>query len=250
VSEPVTNRAAGPAVWALVPLKNLARAKSSLAPALGPERRRALVLAMAADVLAALEQVAPIERVLLVSNEPEAGRLLGGRRPEVFYSADREGLNRELEQAAAYAASQGARRALMLHADLPWLDAETVRKFLSGCPGGVVCAAQDKSGTGTNAIIAPLPLQLPLVFGVQSLEKFRAEARARGLDLSVVNEPALAQDVDAPEDYARLQQSLRAGPVPGAATRSLLEADTARRAGQRGRNCMHGHRAADPERYP
>lgn len=225
-------------IWALVPLKNLARAKNRLAPAVDPAIRRALVLAMAEDVLAALGRVTSIERILLVSNEPEAGALLRDNRGnglfEVFYSADSEGLNRELEQAAAYAATRGAERALILHADLPWLCPAAVSDFIAACPAAEVLVAQDNVGTGTNAVLAPLPLPIPLVFGVESLPKFRAEAQARGVPLRAIDQAELAQDVDRPEDFARLDDALRTGTPPGPATRVLLESLQQRRAERSG----------------
>ncbi len=209
--------------WALVPLKNLAQAKSRLAPAVDASTRRAMVLAMAEDVLAVLNQAECVERVLLVSNEPEAGSLLGQRRLDVFYSSDGEGLNRELEQAAAYAAAQGADRVLILHADLPWLDRESLESLISKCPETSVCVAQDKLGTGTNAILAPLPLPVPLVFGVNSLAAFRAGASEQGRELRIVDEPRLAQDIDGPEDFQRLVDECAAGLAPGPATFDLLK---------------------------
>lgn len=217
---------AGQPTWALVPLKNLARAKSRLVPSVDPATRRMLMLAMAEDVLAVLGEVRSIDRILLVSNEPEAGSLLHAAQKgalEVFYSADHEGLNRELEQAAAYAAAHGASRVLILHADLPWLNATAVERFLEECPGGTACAAQDKLGTGTNALLAPLPLKVPLVFGVESLPKFRTAAQDAGIPLHIVSAPPLEQDVDRPEDFARLLDELAAGRKPGAATCELIE---------------------------
>lgn len=213
--------------WALVPLKSLAQAKKRLEPAIGPETRRALVLAMAADVLAALAGVDSIAQTLIVSNEPEAGSLLGDRHLDVFYSADTEGLNRELEQAAAYAASQGAERVLILHADLPWLHADRLSRFIEESPAGGVRAAQDKAGTGTNAILSPLPLPLPLVFGADSLAAFRAEAAAHAVELDIVADPGLSYDIDDPDDLARLigEGADTAGPDirPGPATRELAD---------------------------
>lgn len=229
-------------LWALVPLKNLAQAKSRLAPAVDPETRRALVLAMAEDVLATLDRVAVIERILLVSNEPEAGSLLrhDGRSiersgsPEVFYSSDQEGLNRELEQAAVYAATQGAERVLILHADLPWLHPATLERFIGRCPADAACVARDKIGTGTNALLAPLPLPLPLVFGVESLPKFRAEAAARNVELLVIDDTELAQDIDRPEDFQRLLTEQAAGIPPGPSTRRYLGQRSHRRAERTG----------------
>jgi len=209
-------------IWALVPLNNLAKAKSRLDPALTADDRRTLMLAMAEDVLAALGGVAGIERILLVSNEPEAGSLLRDRPLEVFYSADHEGLNRELEDAAAYALAQGADRVLILHADLPWLTAGVLRNFIDGCPANSICIAGCKLASGTNALLAPLPLPLSLVFGVNSLQGFRDAAAARSLDLRVIANERLSRDIDSPADLESLLAESGSRLQPGTATRKLL----------------------------
>ncbi|MEJ8569766.1 2-phospho-L-lactate guanylyltransferase [Elongatibacter sediminis] len=209
--------------WALVPLKNLAQAKARLAPRANAALRRALVLAMADDVLAALTGVDCIERVVLVSNEPEAGRLLHEQRLDVFYTSDHEGLNSELEEATAYAAAQGADRVLIIHADLPWLTAESLDAFVSQCPEETVCVARDKIGTGTNAVLSPLPLPVPLVFGQESLPAFQANGRKLGVDIQVTDDPALAEDIDHPDDFTKLVSEQEAGRSPGPATAQLLQ---------------------------
>ena len=209
--------------WALVPLHNPERAKTRLGPVLDPAFRRMLMLAMAEDVLSALTASKGIERILLVSNEPEAGSLLSAWPLEVFYSSDNEGLNRELEHAAAYAATRGAERVLIVHADLPWLRPDALDHFIAGCPSGAVCAAGCKLGSGTNALLVPLPLPLPLVFGKNSLQGFRDGAMTAGLELHVAEDPHLSLDIDSPEDFKRLFGAPNAGQLPGASTRRALE---------------------------
>jgi 2-phospho-L-lactate/phosphoenolpyruvate guanylyltransferase len=208
--------------WALVPLKRLDRAKRRLAPALPEEERGRLVLAMVADVLAALDGVPGIERILLVSSEPEAGSLLARGNFDVFYSAQSEGMNRELEQAAAYASSRGAQRVLIVHGDLPYLTAAAIRKFLAASPPDGMQAAACKWGTGTNILLTPVPLRVPLVFGRHSLRRFRQLAESAGLRLDVVQQPRLAGDIDDLADFERLCAPARGGPRPGSATRAFL----------------------------
>ena len=60
------------ALWAVVPVKGLAAAKGRLAPLLTAPERGALAAALLGDVLAALRDAAEIERVLVVSPDPEA----------------------------------------------------------------------------------------------------------------------------------------------------------------------------------
>jgi len=223
--------------WGLVPLNNLAQAKSRLEPVLGSDGRRALMLAMAEDVLSALCAVAGIERVLLVSSEPEAGTLLRDWPIEVFYCADHEGLNHELEQAVAYAASQGAERVLIVHADLPWLQPGTLQRFIANCPSGAICAASCKLGSGTNGLLLPLPLPLPLVFGANSLQRFRDAAAAAGLGLRVVEDQRLSLDIDSPADFDQLRAAQAGGLLPGAKTHRLLASMGHSAGGKVGETC-------------
>ena len=57
--------------WTIVvPVKALERAKSRLVPALTADGRRALVVAMAVDVLAACRETPGVARVRVVSADP------------------------------------------------------------------------------------------------------------------------------------------------------------------------------------
>lgn len=209
--------------WALVPLKRLDRAKRRLAPALTPESRADLVLAMFTDVLEALAGVRSIARILLVSNEPEAGSLFHPANVEVFYSAPSEGMNRELEQAAAYAWSQGAQQVLIVHGDLPYLTARAIGKFLTTAPPDGMRAAACKLGSGTNVLLLPLPLRIPLVFGRHSLQRFQRLAEGVGQHFDIVRDLRLAADIDDQADFARLSTTAHDGPRPGSATQAFLD---------------------------
>ena len=63
------------ALWAVVPVKELDRAKERLASRLSSELRRALMLAMLEDVLAALAITPGIAGILAVTVDPAARRL-------------------------------------------------------------------------------------------------------------------------------------------------------------------------------
>lgn len=208
--------------WALVPIKRLDRAKRRLAPVLDSGLRAELVLAMLNDVLEVLAGVESVSRILVVSNEPEAGSMLHAGKHEVFYSAASEGMNRELEQAAAYASSQGAQRVLVVHSDLPYLTEYAIRKFLTAAPKQGPHAAACKLGTGTNLLLLPLPLSIPLVFGKDSLRQFEELSARAGQELKVIHDPRLAEDVDDPDDYTRLSNPPRGSRRPGRATRAFL----------------------------
>ena len=208
--------------WALVPLKSLDLAKRRLAPALNEKSRKALVLAMARDVLNVLDQVDAIEKILLVSSEPEGGTLLRGRKLDVFYSARNEGLNRELETSALYAEAQGANRALIVHGDLPFLNVESINRFISDNPQSAVRAVACKLGTGTNMLLTPLPLKIPLKFGQNSLKRFIKESEIRKVPFETVRNEQLGMDIDNPEDFCTLLAMNEDEALPGPATRYFL----------------------------
>jgi len=209
--------------WALVPLKTLDRAKLRLAPVLSEELRRTLVLAMAQDVLNALETSESIDKILLVSSEHEAGRMLRGHKLDVFYSDRDEGINRELELAAAHAQARGADRVLIVHGDLPLLNAQSIEKFMRELPQTATRAAGCKNGSGTNLLLTPLPLGMKLKFGRNSLQRFVDEAGARELPLETVMDERLGMDIDGPEDLRMLMEQRDNAPLPGPATQAFLK---------------------------
>jgi 2-phospho-L-lactate guanylyltransferase len=180
------------------------------------------MLAMARDVLSALDQVEVIDKILLVSSEPEAGRLLRGRKLEVFYSTRGEGINRELELAAVYAKSQGADRAMIVHSDLPLLTEAALNEFVGEAPHTAIRAAACKDFSGTNLLLTPLPLEISLKFGRNSLECFLREAAAHEKTIETVQDERLGMDIDSPEDFNTLLTLYGVEQPPGPETRSLL----------------------------
>jgi 2-phospho-L-lactate guanylyltransferase len=210
-----------PQVWALIPLKDFAGAKTRLAATLGAEARRALSLAMARDVATALTRSAAVARTILVSDIRGLEHLL--RVPGVgqFDTGGARGLNEDLANAAAWAGTQGASHVLIVHADLPRLTPAAIDRFVAGAAGGGVRTAACKQGSGTNLLLAGLPLPLPLVFGKDSLARFRQAAAAAGVAIDVVRDKALAADIDELEDFRDLATACAQGEV-GRATAALL----------------------------
>lgn len=212
-------------VWALVPLKDFAGAKSRLTAALDADERRALALAMARDVAAALARSRTVARVLMVSDVPALDRLIGVDGVEHFDTRQARGLNEDLAEAAGWAGAQGATHVLVAHADLPRLTPRAVDRFVRGAgPVPGVRAAACKEGRGTNLLLAPVPLPLPLVFGRDSLARFRLAAAAAGVAIDVVRDAALAADIDEPGDLAALFAACARGEPAGRATAGLLRA--------------------------
>src|SRR5215469_9579246 len=90
-----------PLSWSLVvPVKVLARAKTRLAALAGPDRP-ALALAMAADTVAAALGSPEVGRVIVVTGDPQAARVLAGLGAIIVREQPGRGLNRALRHGAA-----------------------------------------------------------------------------------------------------------------------------------------------------
>ncbi|MDR2838227.1 MAG: 2-phospho-L-lactate guanylyltransferase [Azonexus sp.] len=217
-------------LYALVPLKNLSCAKTRLANALADADRSALVMAMAHDVTVALAQSRLIERVVLVSDIADLPDLIGVPGVTRYIPASACGLNEDLSEAAVWAGDQGATDVLIAHADLPLLTPALIDRFAQATRPGELRIAPCKHDSGTNLLLAPLPL--PLVYGAGSLARFQSLAAAAGLSCDLWRNPMLAMDIDELADYEALQFLCQHGSFRNSATAALLR----RQMGQMGRS--------------
>jgi 2-phospho-L-lactate guanylyltransferase len=184
-------------VLAIVPVKGLEGAKSRLAPFLGPGERAALVRRMLADVLAACAASEAIVRTLVVTPEPE----LAPAGVDVLVDAG-EG------HAAAVALALGDRRAslgaLVVMADCPFATPDALDRLAAAARPAALAPSLDG---GLNALALSDPRAFEPVFGVPDAAHLTlARARAAGLDPPVLDEPALALDVDEPGDLRAIGQ--------------------------------------------
>jgi 2-phospho-L-lactate guanylyltransferase len=214
-------------LYALVPLKNLANAKTRLASALTDTDRQELVMAMARDVVTALAHAHTVERVVLVSDIPDLSERIGlpGLTRHPGASTNANGLNADLTAAAAWASEQGASHVLIAHADLPLLTPALIDQFTATPPSGLR-AACCKHGTGTNLLLTPLPLPTPLVYGTGSLARFQTLAAAAGLPFDIRRDPLLAVDIDELADYEALQLLCARGGFSNNATAAMLRGES------------------------
>lgn len=212
-------------IWAIIPVKKFDTAKSRLASAMSDEDRRALALAMARDVATALKHAQTIARVVMVSDIPALERVTGFDGIDHFHTHQAQGLNEDLALAARWAETQGATHVLIVHADLPQLTSQAIDDFLAGVgdmPASQIRVAACKQGTGTNLLLALVPLPLSLVFGRNSLARFCECAKAANISVDVVRDPVLANDIDTPEDFDALMSDHADGNRVGQATADFL----------------------------
>jgi len=195
-------------VWGIVPVKNLTRAKSRLAPALGPAERQRFSWERLARTLQLLQKVPVVDTIVVVSGDPAALELAVQYHVQPLMEDSPAGLNPALTQASVAAVQAGAEALLIVPIDLPLarpVDIEAALNLASS-PLPAVVVAPDRAGTGTNLLVLRPPEAIPFAFGPGSLEQHRTASLARGLPFHTVHNPRLALDVDTPADLASLLQ--------------------------------------------
>ncbi len=195
-------------VHALVPMSP--SGKLRLAGVLDLRRRTELIASMCAHVAATLQSAGLAVTVL--ASKPTvtpAGATL--------WTDEHTGLNASLSTAMRRLGAP----ALVVAADLPWLGAADVERFLA--EAGDIVVARSRDG-GTGALLAREPL--PPEFGPASALAHAAAARVRGLRARVVTIPGFYRDLD---DASALQAALGTAPAlqSASATASSLQSHSA-----------------------
>jgi 2-phospho-L-lactate/phosphoenolpyruvate guanylyltransferase len=205
-----------PLVWSLViPVKLLAQAKTRLT-GLDPERRSRLVLAMAADTVAAALAVESVATVLVVTDDAAVRDMVRGLGAVVLADAPGAGLNAALDYAAGYARQRWPSRGVCAVAgDLPAMQPAELAAALRAAAELGEAFVPDADGTGT-AFYAAAP---DSVFR----PRFGPASRRRHLDngAAEITSEALAglrRDVDTVDD-------LRAAAAIGLGPRTRAELD-------------------------
>jgi 2-phospho-L-lactate/phosphoenolpyruvate guanylyltransferase len=119
---------------------------------------------------------------------------------------------------------RGADRALLVPGDCPALRADELSALLAR-PGRApeVVIVPDRHGSGTNALLLTPPETIAPAFGIGSLARHAARARAAGATVKVRDVPSLGLDVDTPGDVAALRAALAVRPQAAARTRAVLD---------------------------
>jgi 2-phospho-L-lactate/phosphoenolpyruvate guanylyltransferase len=191
-------------IVAAVPVKDLEHAKQRLVRVLAPRERRELARAMLTDVLRALAG-AHLDRVWVVTREPEVASLARALGAEPLAEAENRGHTAAVAVAQAEAARLGAAAFLTIPGDVPCVTAAEIRALvgaLSAPPSAVLTPS--RSGLGTNGAVLAPPSAMRLRFGEPSFDNHLAAARALRLRTQVVSLPGLGLDVDEPDDLAAL----------------------------------------------
>jgi 2-phospho-L-lactate guanylyltransferase len=191
------------ALWTLIPVKSFREAKQRLAPVLDAAEREALSVRMLAQTLRTVRKAVGDQPVMVVAADPEVVLFARSLGADNVYVAPVTGLNEELSHAAAAVPHEAA--LLVVHADLPGLQAGDIHALLSTT--APVAIAPDYAGTGTNALLQRQPDRF-FAFGADSCARHLELARERGLTVERIDNPGLSDDLDSADDWSRLMQAM------------------------------------------
>jgi 2-phospho-L-lactate guanylyltransferase len=226
-------------LWAVVPVKELDRAKERLAPLLSPELRRALMLAMLEDVLAALSATPALAGLAVVTIDPAARRLGSEYGARILEAGARDGHTGAVAAAARLLTEEGRRGMLTVPGDIPLVTPAEIGRLVAAhqqAPAFTIAPSRDERGS--NAIVCSPPGAVPLRFGEDSFYPHLRAAEACGITPRVLRLSGIALDIDTPEDLvalADLQSPTRA--------RALLADSDVLRVVHEGRSALIGGEA-------
>lgn len=196
------------APWGVVvPVKRLAVAKSRLAP-YGDHARRQLALAFATDVVTACLVCPGVLRVLVVTDDPQAGASLSALGADVAADAPDDGLNPALAYGAGLLRHRlGDCGVVTVSSDLPTLQPTHLATALAAVAAGQRAFVPDAGARGTTLLAAGSGAELQPQYGEGSRRRHLASGAAE------LTAPAgLRQDVDTPDDL-RVAVQLGTGPA-------------------------------------
>jgi 2-phospho-L-lactate guanylyltransferase len=125
--------------------------------------------------------------------------------PETRQHPGSAALNAAIASGLAYASSRGARRVLVLPADVPLTTSSELQSLVKsrGEQAGVTLAPSHDNN-GTNGLLLAPPLAIAPCYGPGSYLQHLSRAMARRVDVNVVHLAGLARDIDEPDDLVRL----------------------------------------------
>ena len=193
-------------VWAVVPAKSFARAKSRMQGALEPSARRELARALLEGALRACTGCSALSGTLVTTDGDDVAQLAARHRVEVVRDATRKArparLSSIVDAALVAARARGATHAVVLMGDLPLVRARDLAELVHALREHAVVVVPDAQRRGTGALGLRLDRPAKTCFGnPDSFMRHVAMARAQGVVPCVHVQPRLARDLDAPGDH-------------------------------------------------
>lgn len=191
---------------AIIPVKRLDAAKQRLSDALTPTQRRQLMAAMFSDSVEAVAEARMIERVVVVTADPEISRLANAAGAEIVEDPPAVGHS---QAALLGIAAVDSGPVILLPGDCPLLEPRQLDGLLTGLPSPFVIVIPDRHGTGTNALVLNPADAIEPSFGEGSCARHLELARSAGIPHAVEEVESLGLDMDTPADLIALATAFK-----------------------------------------
>lgn len=196
-------------VWAIIPVKPLANAKSRLIPALTPTQRQQLAEQMFRHVLSIATNVPQLAGTLVISRDNKALAIAREYGAKTVQESGAPEMNAALMRATSLIARWRGSGVLILPADLPLLATEDVVSMLEmGDNLYSVVIATDQDRDGTNAMLVRPPGLMEYGYGPGSFDRHIERGKAAGAIVHIYDSERLELDIDLPEDLDEYAQRL------------------------------------------
>ena len=182
----------------IIPIKSFDGAKERLAPNLSAVERHKLAMYMATRVIAAANPFS----VLIVCDDEEVARF-ANRHGAMAIHQRGTGLNNAVGEGLAAARDAGFTWAIIAHSDLP-LATRLDHLLDASMSTTTVSLLGDQTGDGTNVLVIATDCAFDFHYGANSFRAHCEEATRRGYQLRILEDAALAVDIDTPEDLVHL----------------------------------------------
>ncbi|QYK45663.1 MAG: 2-phospho-L-lactate guanylyltransferase [Xanthobacteraceae bacterium] len=185
----------------LIPCKSLAFGKSRLSPLLDASEREALCRDLLINTLSLAVDLAGTANVFLVSADVAAGQIAKGTGVKTYgkewpdLNSALFGIREELIKTAHWD------QIIVLPIDLPLATKATIQSAAEETAEITIVPDRRERGTNVLAIRGQTLLEFPFAYGEGSFAKHLQTAAEHGWSLSTRRIPALAFDIDEPEDY-------------------------------------------------
>jgi len=201
-------------IWLIIPVKSLRESKSRLANVLTGDQRRELTSHLLSRTIEVGCQVNSIQRILVVTPDPEVELLTRSQEVTVILEEERRGLNSALAQSRDFAGHY-ADWILILPCDLPFISVDDIERLLVPLLGpntesprtiseqnlGLMVICPDLHEDGTNALLLSKAGDFTFRFGENSFQKHLLEASNRGLKAARVHPEGIRFDLDSEDDW-------------------------------------------------
>ncbi len=186
-------------MWIILPVKHPRDAKHRLAPVLSQAQRSRFASLMYNDVLETLAMSSVVEGITVISSDTSIIDLAGQYNAGHILTAADNGYSADAARAIAALPPGAAGKIAVIPADVPQLEETDLIALNEAHDHGITLCPAMVDG-GTNGLVFTPPLGIPLLFGPDSLNRYRALAQARNIPVKVCHVPGLSRDMDRPDD--------------------------------------------------